>query len=51
MASERPKSLKGEELEQYDLLLEEQATPFEEQSIKLHGPTWPARPKGSTTRA
>jgi len=36
MASERPKSLKGEELEQYDLLLEEQATPFEEQSIKLH---------------
>ncbi|HMA11337.1 MAG TPA: tetratricopeptide repeat protein [Steroidobacteraceae bacterium] len=36
MASERPKSLKGEELEQYDLLLEEQATPFEEQAIKLH---------------
>jgi tetratricopeptide (TPR) repeat protein len=36
MASARPKSLKGEELEQYDLLLEEQATPFEEQAIKLH---------------
>jgi cellulose synthase operon protein C len=36
LASERPKSLKGEELEQYDLLLEEQATPFEEQAIKLH---------------
>ena len=36
MASERPRSLKGEELEQYDLLLEEQATPFEEQAIKLH---------------
>ena len=36
MASERPKNLTAEELEQYDLLLEEQATPFEEQAIKLH---------------
>jgi len=36
LSSERPKNLKGEELEQYDLLLEEQATPFEEQAIKLH---------------
>ncbi len=36
MASERPKNLKGDELEQYDLLLEEQAIPFEEQAIKLH---------------
>jgi tetratricopeptide (TPR) repeat protein len=36
IASERPKNLKGDELEQYDLLLEEQAIPFEEQAIKLH---------------
>jgi len=36
MASERPKNLKGDELEQYDLLLEEQAFPFEEQSIAVH---------------
>ncbi|MEO6366542.1 MAG: tetratricopeptide repeat protein, partial [Steroidobacteraceae bacterium] len=36
MASDRPKSLSADELEQYDLLLEEQATPFEEQSIALH---------------
>ena len=36
MASERPKELKGEELEQYGLLLEEQAFPFEEESIQLH---------------
>lgn len=36
MESERPKSLRGEELEQYDLLLEEQAFPFEEQAIALH---------------
>jgi len=36
MASERPKKLSADELEQYDLLLEEQATPFEEQAIKLH---------------
>lgn len=34
--SERPKGLKGDELEQYDLLLEEQAYPFEEQAIDLH---------------
>ena len=36
MSSERPKGLKKEELEQYDVLLEEQAFPFEEKSIKLH---------------
>jgi len=36
MKSERPKSLKGEELEQYDLLLEEQAYPFEERAIEIH---------------
>jgi tetratricopeptide (TPR) repeat protein len=36
LASERPKGLSADELEQYDLLLEEQATPFEEQSMSLH---------------
>jgi TolA-binding protein len=36
MESERPKSLAGEELEQYDILLEEQAFPFEEKAIQIH---------------
>jgi len=36
MSSERPKGLSKEELEQYDVLLEEQAFPFEEKAIKLH---------------
>jgi tetratricopeptide (TPR) repeat protein len=36
MASERPEGLDAEELEQYDLLLEEQAYPFEEKAIDLH---------------
>jgi cellulose synthase operon protein C len=35
-ASERPKELSKDELEQYDILLEEQAFPFEEESIELH---------------
>lgn len=35
MASERPKDLNEEELEQYDILLEEQAFPFEEQAIDI----------------
>jgi hypothetical protein len=36
LTSERPKNLNAEELEQYDVLLEEQAFPFEEQAIELH---------------
>ncbi|MEM1436891.1 MAG: tetratricopeptide repeat protein, partial [Pseudomonadota bacterium] len=36
MRSERPKGLSELEQEQYDLLLEEQAYPFEEQAIELH---------------
>jgi hypothetical protein len=36
MSSERPKNLKGEELEEYNALLEEQVYPFEEQAIKAH---------------
>jgi tetratricopeptide (TPR) repeat protein len=36
MASERPKNLDADAKEQYDVLLEEQAFPFEEKSIALH---------------
>ena len=36
LASERPRDLGAEELEQYDLLLEEQAFPFEEKAIAIH---------------
>jgi hypothetical protein len=36
MQSERPKSLAGDELEQYNVLLEEQSFPFEEKSIAMH---------------
>ncbi|HLF11277.1 MAG TPA: hypothetical protein VJA26_08680, partial [Gammaproteobacteria bacterium] len=35
-ASERPAELTEQELEQYDILLEEQAFPFEEEAIELH---------------
>jgi TolA-binding protein len=34
--SERPKNLDADALEQYDLLLEEQAFPFEEKAIQIH---------------
>jgi outer membrane protein assembly factor BamD (BamD/ComL family) len=36
MQSQRPKGLKGDELEQYNVLLEEQAFPFEEKAIEIH---------------
>jgi tetratricopeptide (TPR) repeat protein len=36
MNSERPKNLDDEAREQYDVLLEEQAFPFEEKAIELH---------------
>ncbi|MEZ5557335.1 MAG: tetratricopeptide repeat protein [Pseudomonadales bacterium] len=36
MQSDRPAGLSELELEQYDILLEEQAFPFEEQAISLH---------------
>jgi len=36
LASERPKGLSKDELEQYETLLEDQANPFEEQAIALH---------------
>jgi tetratricopeptide (TPR) repeat protein len=36
MNSERPKGLSADELEQYEILLEEQAFPFEEKAIQLY---------------
>jgi len=36
LESERPRNLTAEELEQYDVLLEEQAFPFEEKAIAIH---------------
>jgi len=36
MSSDRPKGLNELELEQYDMLLEEQAYPFEETAIEVH---------------
>jgi tetratricopeptide (TPR) repeat protein len=36
MTSERPRNLSAEELEQYEILLEEQAYPFEEKAIEVH---------------
>ena len=36
LESDRPRGLKGDELEQYNVLLEEQAFPFEEKAIELH---------------
>ncbi len=36
MKSQRPKKLNGEQLEEYELLLEEQAFPLEEKAIEIH---------------
>ena len=36
LESQRPRDLSAEEIEQYDLLLEEQAFPFEEKAIGIH---------------
>lgn len=36
MTSQRPKGLSAQELEQYNVLLEEQAFPFEEKAIEVH---------------
>ena len=36
MTSQRPKGLSAVELEQYNVLLEEQAFPFEEKAIEVH---------------
>ena len=44
--SERPPKLKADELEQYNLLLEEQAEPFDEQAIKAHEANLQRVPQG-----
>ena len=36
MSSQRPKKLSKAELEQYNVMLEEQAFPFEEKAVELH---------------
>jgi tetratricopeptide (TPR) repeat protein len=36
LTSERPRHLNGEELEQYDILIEDQAFPFEEKAIEFY---------------
>ena len=36
LASERPRNLKGQELDEYNSLLEDQVFPFEEQAIKVY---------------
>lgn len=36
LKSERPRNLKGEELEQYNILIEDQAFPFEEKAIEFY---------------
>ncbi|HYB50106.1 MAG TPA: tetratricopeptide repeat protein [Burkholderiaceae bacterium] len=36
LASQRPKGLSKDEIEQYNVMLEEQAFPFEEKAIELH---------------
>ena len=36
LSSQRPADLNKEELEQYNILLEEQAYPFEEKAIQIH---------------
>lgn len=46
LKSERPRNLSGLELEQYDLLLEEQAYPFEEQAIEAYEANLKRIPQG-----
>ena len=49
MSSERPKNLSKDEMEQYNVLLEEQAFPFEEKAIKLHEVNTARTKEGTTT--
>lgn len=47
LTSQRPKGLNEEELEEYDLLLEEQAYPFEEKAIDIHLANFKRIPTGT----
>lgn len=46
MESQRPANLNAEELEQYELMLEERAFPFEENAIKVHASNSARIPQG-----
>jgi len=47
MKSERPKNLNDEETEQYEILLEEQAYPFEEKAIEIYETNLQHMPTGT----
>ncbi len=47
MNSQRPKGLDEDQLEEYELLLEEQAFPFEEKAIDIHLTNFKRIPKGT----
>jgi hypothetical protein len=47
MNSQRPKGLDEEQLEEYELLLEEQAFPFEEKAIEVHLANFKRIPNGT----
>ena len=47
LASQRPKGLDEEQLEEYELLLEEQAYPFEEKAIDIHLANFRRIPQGT----
>ena len=47
LESQRPKGLNEEELEEYELLLEEQAYPFEEKAIDIHLANFKRIPTGT----
>ncbi len=47
MNSQRPRGLSEDELEEYDLLLEEQAFPFEEKAIDIHLANFRRIPQGT----
>ena len=47
MSSQRPRGLDEEQLEEYELLLEEQAFPFEEKAIEIHLANFKRIPAGT----
>ena len=47
MDSQRPRGLDEEQLEEYELLLEEQAFPFEEKAIDIHLANFKRIPDGT----
>ncbi len=50
MASERPKALKGDELEQYNTAARRAGVPFEEQAIQIHELNVGSRERGRLRR-